>query len=101
MKKALNLTLNLGCKTEFINIVNRFIDRKKNDIDDTNDENKENLNVSDPLVWKRCRHPPNKCIKSVLENNLSISTKNSALNPPDPNLYVSSSKNPLYINNNE
>ena len=50
MKKALNLTLNLGCKTEFIDIVNGFIDRKKNDIDNANDKNKENLNMSDPLV---------------------------------------------------
>jgi len=50
MKKALNLMLDLGCKTEFIDIVNRFIDRKKNDIDNANDKNKENLNMSDPLV---------------------------------------------------
>ncbi len=52
MKKTLNLTLDLGCKTEFIDIINRFINRKKNDIDDANDENKENLNMSDPLVQK-------------------------------------------------
>ncbi|CAG8506272.1 6158_t:CDS:2 [Funneliformis mosseae] len=50
IKKALNLALDLGCETEFIDIVNRFINRKKNDIDDTNDKNKENLSVSDPLV---------------------------------------------------
>ncbi|CAG8713673.1 14940_t:CDS:1, partial [Funneliformis mosseae] len=50
IKKALNLMLNLGYETEFIDIVNGFINRKKNDIDDTNDENKENLSISDPLV---------------------------------------------------
>ncbi|CAG8754908.1 1701_t:CDS:2, partial [Funneliformis mosseae] len=37
----------LGCETEFINIVNGFINRKKNDIDDTNDKNKENLSIQD------------------------------------------------------
>ena len=52
MKNALNLTLDLGCETKFIDMVNGFIDRKKNDIDDANDENKENLNMSDPLVQK-------------------------------------------------
>ncbi|CAG8718886.1 5888_t:CDS:2, partial [Funneliformis caledonium] len=62
IKKALNLVLDLGCETEFIDMVNGFINRKKNDIDDMNDENKENLNV----------------------------TKISALNPPDPNLQSSS-----------
>ncbi len=101
MKNALNLTLDLGCETKFIDMVNGFIDRKKNDIDDANDKNKENLNVSDPLVRKWRGHLPNKRIKSALENNLHIGTKNSALNPPNPNLYVFSSKNPLHISNNE
>ena len=101
MKKALNLALDLGCETEFIDMVNRFIDCKKNNIDDANNKNKENLNVSDPLVQKRCGRLPNKHIKLALKNNSHIGTKNSALNPPDPNLYVSSSKNPLHINNNK
>ncbi|CAG8651621.1 10309_t:CDS:2 [Funneliformis mosseae] len=52
IKKALNLALDLGCETEFIDMVNGFINCKKNDIDDTNDENKENLSMSDPLIQK-------------------------------------------------
>jgi len=31
-------------------MINGFINHKKNNINDTNDKNKENLNVSDPLV---------------------------------------------------
>jgi len=102
MKKALNLALDLGCENEFIDMVNGFIDRKKSDIDNTNDENKENLSVSDPLVRKRRGRPPHKRIKSALEN-AHHSTKNSAFNPPDPNLQ-SSSKIPLHthdVNNHE
>jgi len=50
MKKAFNLTLDLSYKIKFIDIINGFIDHKKNDINDTNDENKKNLNVSNPLI---------------------------------------------------
>ncbi|CAG8647306.1 8829_t:CDS:2, partial [Funneliformis caledonium] len=94
IKKALYLALDLGCETEFIDMVNGFINCKKNDIDDTNDENKENLSVSDPLIRKWRRRSPHKRIKSALEN-AHHSTKISALNPPDPNLQ-SSSRIPLY-----
>ncbi|CAG8501028.1 17624_t:CDS:2 [Funneliformis caledonium] len=88
IKKTLNLALDLGCETEFIDMINGFINRKKNDIDDTNDENKENLSMFDPLVQKWRGRPPHKCIKLALEN-VHHSTKISALNPPDPNLQSS------------
>ena len=101
MKKAFNLTLDLSYKIKFIDIINGFIDHKKNDINDTNDENKKNLNVSNPLIWKQHEHLSNKHIKSALENNLHINTKNSTLNLPDLNLYISFSKNSLHINNNK
>ena len=49
---SLNLTLNLGCENEFIDIVDGFIDCKKSDINNINDKNKENLSMSNPLVRK-------------------------------------------------
>ncbi|CAG8687779.1 13626_t:CDS:1, partial [Funneliformis mosseae] len=76
-------------------MVNRFINCKKNDIDNKNDENKKNLSVSDSLVQKQRRYSPHKCIKSALENAYH-SIKISALNPPDPNLQ-SSLRIPLHI----
>ena len=107
MKKALNLALDLGCENEIIDMVNGFIDRKKNDIEDVNGENEEaNLQILDPLVQKRRGRPANKRIKSSSESNSRYVTKNSAINPSDPNLYVrevqqqaSSSRTPFSVLN--
>ena len=91
MKKALNLALDLGCEDEIIDMINGFINCKKNaTIEDTNNENEEeNLQILDPIVQKRRGRPPNKRIKSASESNSRhVSTKNSAINPSDPNLYV-------------
>ncbi|PKY45786.1 hypothetical protein RhiirA4_460451 [Rhizophagus irregularis] len=53
MKKALNLALDLGCEDEIFNIINGFINCKKNTIKETNNENKEeNLQILDPIVQK-------------------------------------------------
>ncbi|CAB4473728.1 unnamed protein product [Rhizophagus irregularis] len=93
MKKALNLALDLGCEDEIINMINRFIDQKKKPINDTNNEN-ENVQILDPVVQKRRGHPPNKRIKSATKSNsYHVNTKNSAINPSDPNLYVSEIRN--------
>ncbi|CAB4422744.1 unnamed protein product [Rhizophagus irregularis] len=98
MKKALNLALDLGCEDEIIDMINRFIDQnrapnesnqKKKPINDTNNEN-ENVQILDPVVQKRRGRPPNKRIKSATESNsYHVNIKNSAINPSDPNLYVS------------
>lgn len=90
MKKALNLALDLGCEDEIFNMINGFINCKKNTIEETNNENKEeNLQILDPIVQKQRGRPPNKWIKSASESNsCHASTKNSAINPSDPNLYV-------------
>src|SRR5207245_8055613 len=70
---------------EIINIINGFIAQKKSTI---NKEN-ENVQILDPVVQKKRGRPPNKRIKSALESNSRhFSTKNSAINPSDPNLYV-------------
>lgn len=88
MKKALNLALDLGCEDEIIDIINRFIDQKKNTINDTTNES-ECMQILDPIVQKRRGRPPNKRIKSSSESNSRhVNTKNSAINPSDPNLYV-------------
>ncbi|UZN99289.1 uncharacterized protein OCT59_000567 [Rhizophagus irregularis] len=54
MKKALNLALDLGCENEIIDMINKFINCKKNIIkDQTNDKNnEENLQILDPIVQK-------------------------------------------------
>ncbi|PKC55029.1 hypothetical protein RhiirA1_504691 [Rhizophagus irregularis] len=91
MKKALNLALDLGCENEIIDMINKFINCKKNIIKDANNDenNEENLQILDPIVQKRRGRPPNKRIKSASEtNSRHVSTKNSAINPSDPNLYV-------------
>ncbi|RGB34956.1 hypothetical protein C1646_759943 [Rhizophagus diaphanus] len=82
---TLNLALDLGCGDEIINMINGFINCKKNTIEETNNENKEeNLQTLDP------------------------SSKMIAINPSNPNLYVremqqnsqqaSSSRAPLNTN---
>ncbi|CAG8748799.1 24231_t:CDS:2, partial [Cetraspora pellucida] len=87
MKKALNLALDLDCEEEFINMVNRFIDCKKNYINETNKIN--NSHISDPVIQKQCGHSPTKRIKLVSETSIHcINSKSSAINPVDPNLYV-------------
>ncbi|CAB5370266.1 unnamed protein product [Rhizophagus irregularis] len=90
MKKALNLALDMGCENEIIDMINGFIDRKKTIIEDTNVTNDEaNFQILDPVVQKRRGRPPNKRIKSASESNSRhVSTKNSAINPIDPNLCV-------------
>ena len=90
MKKALNLTLDMGCENEIIDMINGFIDRKKTIIEDTNVTNDEaNFQILDPVVQKRRGRPPNKRIKSASESNSRhVSTKNSAINPSDSNLCV-------------
>ncbi|RGB26201.1 hypothetical protein C1646_770752 [Rhizophagus diaphanus] len=51
IKKAFNLALDLGCENEIINMINKFIDCKKNIIKDANNENnKENLQILNPIV---------------------------------------------------
>ncbi|RIB16346.1 hypothetical protein C2G38_2190193 [Gigaspora rosea] len=60
---------------------------KKNSIKDTNIK-KENLDIQDPLVQKRRGRPPNSRIKSASETLNNGSFRNSAVNPPDPNLYA-------------
>ena len=49
----LYLALDLGCEKEFIDMVNGFIDCKKDSIESTNEEMQVNLRVSDPYVQKR------------------------------------------------
>jgi hypothetical protein len=91
MKKALNLALDLGCENEIIDMINKFINCKKNIIKDANNDenNEENQQILDPIVQKRRGRPPNKRIKSASEtNSRHVGTKNSAINPSDPNLYV-------------
>ncbi|POG56030.1 hypothetical protein GLOIN_2v1791963 [Rhizophagus irregularis DAOM 181602=DAOM 197198] len=77
MKKALNLALDLGCENEIIDMINKFINCKKNIIKDANNDenNEENLQILDP-------------ISASETNSRHVSTKNSAINPSDPNLYV-------------
>ncbi|CAG8753219.1 21571_t:CDS:2, partial [Cetraspora pellucida] len=89
-KKALNLALDMGCKNEFINIIDSFINQKKSDISITNIENIENLYILNPLIVKQHRRLPNKYIKSLTENNSYNSTKTSisVINSVDPNLYI-------------
>ncbi|CAG8654681.1 26018_t:CDS:2 [Gigaspora rosea] len=65
----------------------QFYYSEKNSIKDTNIE-KENLDIQDPLVQKRRGRPPNSRIKSASETLNNGSSGNSAVNPPDPNLYV-------------
>ncbi|CAB5388946.1 unnamed protein product [Rhizophagus irregularis] len=61
MKKALNLALDLDCEDVIFNMINGFINCKKNTIEETNNENKkENLQILDPIVQKQCGRPPNK-----------------------------------------
>ncbi|CAB4443692.1 unnamed protein product [Rhizophagus irregularis] len=91
MKKALNLALDLGCENEIIDMINKFINCKKNIIKDANNDenNEENQQILDLIVQKRRGRPPNKRIKSASEtNSRHVGTKNSAINPSDPNLYV-------------
>ncbi|GBC20424.2 protein FAR1-RELATED SEQUENCE 5-like [Rhizophagus irregularis DAOM 181602=DAOM 197198] len=54
MKKALNLALDLGCENEIIDMINKFINCKKNIIKDANNDenNEENLQILDPIVQK-------------------------------------------------
>ncbi|CAB4446786.1 unnamed protein product [Rhizophagus irregularis] len=66
---------------------------KKKPINDTNNKN-ENVQILVPVVQKQRGHLPNKCIKSATEfNSYYVNTKNSAINPSDPNLYVSEIQN--------
>ncbi|CAG8640334.1 23368_t:CDS:2, partial [Cetraspora pellucida] len=75
LKAALNLAIDMGCKDEFIDMINGFINRKKSSINNTNNENNKNLHILDPLL--------------LAENNsYNASTKRNAINPIDPNLYV-------------
>ena len=96
MKVALNLALDLGCEDEIIDMINSFIDRKKNIIEDANNEKESSLHVSDPLVQKRRGRPPQKRIRSASESNLRHST-NSAINPIDPNLCVHETQQPQQL----
>ncbi|CAG8820525.1 11982_t:CDS:1, partial [Dentiscutata erythropus] len=93
IKAALNLVLNIGCKDKLIGIINGFIDQKKNNNSENNEN--ENLHILDSLVHKRREHPPSTSIKSSTENQLqNISIRNSAINLIDPNLYIhNNSKN--------
>ncbi|CAG8718597.1 14809_t:CDS:2, partial [Funneliformis mosseae] len=79
-------------KNEFIDMINGFIDHKKSTINETDE-------------MQRRGHPSQKRIKSSFETN-SQNTKNSAINPSDPNLFVrqqhfqqTSSRTPLRVLN--
>ncbi|CAG8843558.1 2736_t:CDS:2, partial [Gigaspora margarita] len=74
-------------------MVNGLIACKQSGIEDTNNENR-NLYISDPLVQKQCGHRSNKHIKSALEKGSHYSSsRNSAINPQDPNLYITNKEN--------
>ena len=90
MKKALNLSLDLGCENELIGMINSFIDCKKDGIVNINEE----MRIADPFVQKRRGRPPSKRIKSSSERTSHINTKNSAINPTDPNLFIRVSDQP-------
>ncbi|CAG8743725.1 22887_t:CDS:2 [Gigaspora margarita] len=51
IKKALNIALDFDCMNEFISIIDTFIARKKNSIEETSQEN-INMDIADPIVCK-------------------------------------------------
>ncbi|CAG8583086.1 14806_t:CDS:2 [Funneliformis caledonium] len=84
MKVAPNIALDWGCEDEMIYMLNGFIDRKKVSVEDVNYEKVE---VSDPVVQKRCEdHHRNELNQHqrvyIIEELLG------AINPLDPNLHV-------------
>ncbi|RIB22737.1 hypothetical protein C2G38_2294120 [Gigaspora rosea] len=78
------MALNLGCADEFVDMIDGFIARKKNSIEESN---QENMNIANPLVCKHRGRPSNKRIKASSEGDCS-KISNSALNLTDPNLYI-------------
>ncbi|CAG8823010.1 8350_t:CDS:2, partial [Gigaspora margarita] len=99
MKAALNLALDMGCEDELVDMISGFIDRKKTSLNNETDKNYENLHVLNPLVQKLRGRRPTKCIKSSTENRSQhISTRNSAINPINPNLYTRKEKS-NYVRN--
>ncbi|CAG8732076.1 6389_t:CDS:2 [Cetraspora pellucida] len=88
IKKALNMTFDLKCEDEFINLIDKFIDYKKSSIESANKENMQ-VQISDSIVIKHCGCPLNKRIKALSESKIQHDrTNNSALNLSDPNLYI-------------
>ncbi|CAG8554484.1 20927_t:CDS:2, partial [Gigaspora rosea] len=68
--RALNMALDLGCADKFVDMIDGFIARKKNSIEESN---QENMNITDSLASSE-----GDCSK----------ISNSALNLTDPNLYI-------------
>ncbi|RIB23175.1 hypothetical protein C2G38_2291762 [Gigaspora rosea] len=83
IKKALNMTLDLGYGDKFINMIDGFIDHKKCSIEETSKENIQVL-ISDSIVNKHRGRPTIKHIKVSLKSHSRAN--NSALSLPDPNL---------------
>ncbi|CAG8436512.1 6429_t:CDS:2 [Scutellospora calospora] len=78
---------------------------KKGSIINANNKDKENLYISDPLIQKRCERQFNKCIKLASEKKSYGDSRNSAINPTNPNLNIrllkTTSDNKLHDNSSE
>ncbi|CAG8815272.1 35861_t:CDS:2, partial [Gigaspora margarita] len=89
IKKALNITLDLGCEKELIHMITCFI----NLIISTENNNNE--------IIKHCEQPPIKRLKSSseLQGHKGLVHNYQAMNPQDPNIRMPLSN--INTNNNQ
>ncbi|RIB24817.1 hypothetical protein C2G38_2031590 [Gigaspora rosea] len=104
MKKALNITLDLGCEEELINMITRFINLMtctENNINESNPFEVEEMMVLDPLVIKHRGRPPMKRLKSSseLQGHTGLVQNYQAMNPQDSNIRMPLSN--VNTNNNQ
>ncbi|CAG8799563.1 4517_t:CDS:1, partial [Gigaspora rosea] len=84
MKKALNITLDLGCEEELINMITRFI----NLMTSTENNNNESNPFEVEKMIKHCGRPLMKRLKSSskLQGYKGLVQNYQAMNPQDPNI---------------